>query len=405
MSQRSSTTRICGRDNRRNAMKRILHISKYYYPFLGGTEQVARDIAKALADVEDTEQKIICFNEDAEKDGVICSHQETVQDTVDGIDVIRCGYEIKVSSQAISMSYRKELKKIICTFKPNIIFLHYPNPFVTHFLLKYIDSDTKLYVYWHLDITKQKILKHFIHGQNLRLINRATKILGATPKHLDESAYTPYFSDKKYILPYTIDEENLVLNESELKKANEIKMQYDGYVLGFFIGRHVPYKGLKYLIEASKKINNIRVKFLIAGTGELTEELKKQAKEDDKVIFLGKITDSERRSYLKACDIICFPSITRNEGFGLALAEGMYFGKPAVTFTIPGSGVNYVNLDDVTGIECPNGDSDAYAEAIKKLCEDTKLRLSLGEAARKRIQDNFTQKRFKENIIKLISND
>ena len=62
-----------------------------------------------------------------------------------------------------------------------------------------------------------------------------------------------------------------------------------------------------------------------------------------------------------ACDVFCFPSVTKNEAFGIALAEGMYFGKPAVTFTIPGSGVNYVNLDGVTGIECKNADCKDYA--------------------------------------------
>ena len=29
-------------------MKKILHISKYYYPFSGGTEQIARDVILAL---------------------------------------------------------------------------------------------------------------------------------------------------------------------------------------------------------------------------------------------------------------------------------------------------------------------------------------------------------------------
>ena len=43
---------------------RVFHISKYYYPFLGGTEQVARDVVKALIDTG-AKQKVICFNEDA----------------------------------------------------------------------------------------------------------------------------------------------------------------------------------------------------------------------------------------------------------------------------------------------------------------------------------------------------
>ena len=80
----------------------------------------------------------------------------------------------------------------------------------------------------------------------------------------------------------------------------------------------------------------------------------------------------------------------------------MYFGKPAVTFTIPGSGVNFVNLDGVTGIECPNCDSNAYAEALTKLADNEKLRKQLGENARKRVMENFTYDIFQENLMKLI---
>ena len=43
-------------------MKKILHISKYYYPFSGGIEQIARDCVNALKD--DYEQRVIAFNED-----------------------------------------------------------------------------------------------------------------------------------------------------------------------------------------------------------------------------------------------------------------------------------------------------------------------------------------------------
>ena len=386
----------------RKLMKRVLQVSKYYYPFLGGTEQVARDIANSIKKIDNVEQKIICFNEDAADGEITCKKSETIHDFVDGVEVIRCGYQIKVSSQALSVPYYKELKQVMNDFKPDIIIFHYPNPFATYLLMKYQKRPFKLVIYWHLDITKQRILKWLFHRQNINFINRADKIIGATPKHINESMYTPYFEGKKEILPYTIDENNLVITNEEIKKAEEIKKKYQDKKIGFFIGRHVPYKGLKYLIEASKILGDESIHFCIAGSGELTDELQELAKDDDKVEFLGRITDSDRRSYLYACDIVCFPSVTRNEGFGLALAEGMYFGKPAVTFTIPGSGVNYVNLDGVTGIECPNCDSKAYAEAIKKLCNDDVLRQQYGEAAHKRVVDNFTIEKFDENIGKLI---
>ena len=81
----------------------------------------------------------------------------------------------------------------------------------------------------------------------------------------------------------------------------------------------------------------------------------------------------------------------------------MYFGHPAVTFTIEGSGVNYVSLNGVTGIECPNGDSSAYAEALKKLSADANLRAQYGEAARDRVMKNFTFATFKNNIKSLVA--
>ena len=82
----------------------------------------------------------------------------------------------------------------------------------------------------------------------------------------------------------------------------------------------------------------------------------------------------------------------------MALAEGMYFGKPAVTFTIPGSGVNYVSIDGETGIEVENRDTEAYADAIRKLGEDEVLRRRMGEAGRKRVEEHFLNTQFRENI-------
>lgn len=95
---------------------RILHISKYYYPFLGGTEQVARDMVKALLDTG-AEQKVICFNEDADDGSISCNHGETKIDVIDGVDVIRCGYFVKASSQAMSKTYGKELNKLFLEFE------------------------------------------------------------------------------------------------------------------------------------------------------------------------------------------------------------------------------------------------------------------------------------------------
>ncbi len=383
-------------------MSKVLQIPNYQYPHIGGIEQVSRDIARVL-NTEEIEQKIICFNEDAQDEEYICRRRETTHDMVDGVEVIRCGCFAKVASQSLSLTYFGELRRVMDDFKPDIVVFHYPNPFAAFLLMRYKKRDFKLLLYWHLDITKQKLLRKIFHKQNLALIKRADYILGATPKHLNESKYSSYFGTKKKILPYMINEENLQLSPDEIKNAEQLHEKYPGKVLCFFIGRHVPYKGLKYLIEASKILGNKNIQFLIGGSGELTDELKRQASGDEKIEFVGRLNDSEKRIYLYACDIFCFPSVTRNEAFGLALAEAMYFGKPAITFTIPGSGVNYVNLNEVTGIECPNSDAKAYAKAIRMLVDNPQMREKYGKNGRSRVIEYFLFDRFKRNVQELIN--
>lgn len=382
-------------------MKKILQISNYIYPHIGGIEQVARDIADTLAENESVIQKIICFNEDASDGEKTCRRSETVHDCLDGVEVIRCGCFAKAASQSLSLSYPSELKKLFKGFQPDIVILHYPNPYVSSFLLPLLPKNTKLVLYWHLDITKQKILGRLFRGQTVKLLKRADRVAATSPNYIDGSPFLSRFREKCTVIPNCIRTERLAVTEEIRRKAQEIRGQYSGKTVCFAVGRHVPYKGMGCLVRASKLLDD-SFQIIIGGKGPLTQSLTEEAKNDPKVVFPGRISDSDLIAYYLACDIFAFPSITKNEAFGIALAEGMYFGKPAVTFTIKGSGVNYVSLDKVTGIECPNGDVNAFAEAVRKLAADKGLRKNYGEAARKRVEDNFLFPRFKDNIGRLL---
>ena len=380
-------------------MKKILQIPNYFYPNIGGIEQTSQDISRAIGN--GYEQKIICFNENASENGYRCIRSETVTEMVNGIEVVRCGCVVKVFSQSVSLTYAKQLDKIMREFSPDIVIFHYPNPFVAAFLLKYRKQNFKFILYWHLDITKQKTLGKLFHQQTIRLLEWADQIVATSPNYANGSPYLVEYKAKCTVIPSCINTSRLVLNEKRKAISKKIRNKYKQKIICFGIGRHVEYKGYTYLIEAAKYLDD-RFLILIGGIGNLTDTLKEQAKDLHCVKFLGRINDDELIGYMNACDIFCFPSITKNEAFGLALAEGMYFGKPAVTFTIPGSGVNYVNLDGVTGIECPNGDSKAYAEALKRLANDPELREKYGEAARQRVLENFTEEIFNDNLMRLM---
>lgn len=370
---------------------KILQISNYYYPFIGGIEQVTRDCSNALKD--NHKVKVFCFNHE----------KGDARGEVDGVEVIRAGCFAKVSSQSLSASYGKLLKKTFQEFQPDVVIFHYPNPFAAHYLKKQLKRNPrcKLILWWHLDITKQKILGKLFVGQTKWLLKRAQKVVATSPNYISGSVFLQSVKEKCTVIPCCVNDARMEVSETDCRRAGELREQAGGKFICFAMGRHVPYKGLEYLVRASKLLDD-RFFVWIAGKGPLTESLQKLAEGDDKVRFLGKISNEEVKTRLLACDIFCFPSITKNEAFGIALAEAMAYGKPAVTFTIEGSGVNYVSLDGVTGIEVENRNVAAYAEAIRMLAADSELRRAYGQNAERRVHELFTNAKFKENVTDLI---
>lgn len=370
-------------------MKKILHVSNYYFPHIGGIEQVARDCANTLK--SEYEQKIICFN----------SENKNVTDSIDDIEVIRVGTFLKVSSQSLGFSYGKKIKELMIVYEPDIVIFHYPNPFVAHYICKYLKKKKfKLILWWHLDITKQKILATLFKNQNKKLLKYADKIVATSPNYIQGSPYLSQFKEKCVVVPCCVNEDRLRYDEMNKMKALEIKNMYKGKTICFAFGRHVEYKGISFLIKASKLLTEDYV-ILIGGKGPLTDTLIQEAKNDKKIIFLGKLSDEDLKATLLACDIFCFPSITKNEAFGIGLAESMYYKKPNITFEIIGSGVNYVSLNGVTGISVKNKDYHAFSQAIVSLGLDVQMQKKYGDAAYARVISYFGYETFKKNVISL----
>ena len=364
-------------------MNRILHIPNFYAPNKGGIESVCQDIIENLPSLE---HQVICFS----------ASSSTYSDVINGINIRRVGSICKLSSQFISFSYYFELKKVISEFKPDLIHFHAPNPLVMMYLLMLIPKSCKLVVHWHSDIVEQKILYTFVQPLESLLMKRADKVFTTSPNYITRSVPLQRNKEKLIIIACAIESDKFLLNSKEEEKLEEFKTKYQGKKIVFFIGRHVPYKGLKYLLQAERLIKNDCL-VLIAGNGPLTEGLKKEYK-SDRIKFLGRLSDEDLKIHFHLADIFAFPSITKNEAFGVVLAEAMFCETPAVTFTIDGSGVNWVSLNKVTGLEVENSNSVLFAEAIDTLLLDDALRLAYGQNAKKRVLDNFVMDKIKGRI-------
>lgn len=100
----------------------------------------------------------------------------------------------------------------------------------------------------------------------------------------------------------------------------------DSYIL--FLGRLVPEKGIRYLIEAFKDIQTDK-KLVIAGgssdTDEFTDELNELAKGDERILFTGFVQGGELEELYSNAYIYTLPSDL--EGMPLSLLEAMSYGN------------------------------------------------------------------------------
>ena len=128
------------------------------------------------------------------------------------------------------------------------------------------------------------------------------------------------------------------VNRPEIREAklitNKFGLTKDSYIL--FLGRLVPEKGIRYLVEAFKNIKTDK-KLVIAGGSSDTEsfmkELKDMAKDDNRIIFTGFVQGQMLDELYSNAYIYTLPSDL--EGMPLSLLEAMSYGNCCLVSDIP----------------------------------------------------------------------
>lgn len=128
------------------------------------------------------------------------------------------------------------------------------------------------------------------------------------------------------------------VNRPEIREAELVTEKFgltkDSYIL--FLGRLVPEKGIRYLIEAFKNVKTNK-KLVIAGgssdTDSFTKGLKNLAKGDDRIIFTGFVQGKILGELYSNAYMYTLPSDL--EGMPLSLLEAMSYGNCCLVSDIP----------------------------------------------------------------------
>lgn len=141
--------------------------------------------------------------------------------------------------------------------------------------------------------------------------------------HNTKEYFLKEYGRKTVFIPNGVNRPDII--DAEIIKG-KWNLEKDSYIL--FLGRLVPEKGIRYLIEAYKYVQTEK-KLVIAGgssdSGEFIRELKELGKGDNRIIFTGFVQGKMLEELYSNAYIYTLPSDL--EGMPLSLLEAMSYGN------------------------------------------------------------------------------
>jgi glycosyltransferase involved in cell wall biosynthesis len=228
------------------------------------------------------------------------------------------------------------------------------------------------------------------------LLRRAERFIAISTAVADELRAGGIAGDRIEMIPNSVDLDRFHPVDEKTKKIlrQTLRIPVAGPI-AVFTGRLVTTKGLPLLLTVWHRLISVHPNavLVLVGSGglglqnceaELRSFVQKNALQSN-VVFTGSVENV--RDYLQASDFFVFPS--EREAFGISVAEAMACALPVVTTSI--KGLSDVVVEGETARVVPAGDGGALYDAICFVIENEAVAQAMGEAARRRAEQCFSQ--------------
>jgi glycosyltransferase involved in cell wall biosynthesis len=250
-----------------------------------------------------------------------------------------------------------------------------------------------------------------LFGAAARYVFRRASAVTACSPELRQAALSLGASSKTLLLPWGADPDRFHpgLRRMETREAYGAASED---VLIVALGRMVHKKGFDRLLEALPGVlaGQPRARLVLGGEGPLHENLARQASRlgvANRVTFAGRVSWDCVPDLLAVADVFVLPSVRDEsgnvDGLPTVLLEAMSSGAAVVASDI--GGVGLVVEHGRTGFLVPPGNVAALSEAILSLAGDAELRRTLGQSARRAVEERFNWASVAMQIAGLLEGD
>ena len=301
---------------------------------------------------------------------------------------------MKGKSEKGKVGYLKKIKKVkelINEIKPDILHAHYASSY--GLLGALANYHPYIISVWGSDVYDFPI-KSPIHKMIIKYnLKKADYILSTSNVMKKETE--KYTNKEIKVTPFGVD----------INKFYPNKVESDEIIIGTIKTLEEKY-GVQYLVKAFKQVKeenkDLDIKLRIGGKGSQEDYLKNLCRElniENDVTFLGFVKPDDVIKEFQRFDISVFPSTLDSESFGVAAVESEACGTPVIVSNV--GGLMESTKPNETSLVVEKKSVEDLAEKLNILVRDKDLRIKMGKAARKFVEDNYSLEKNFEYINKI----
>lgn len=375
---------------------KIMLVNTYYYPeIVGGAEYSVKKLAEALKQAGHT---VV----------VLCTGDAPAREIIDGIDVIRI--KVSVPCRAIRISdapahikaisrvkgiwnigNKSIIKEILWQEKPDVIHtngLYDISPIiwkiakeqgikVVHTLRDYYlccplvsmeceEKEEKCRFQNNLCPVHRKANKKALS----KFVDYITAPSSITLNKILETLNIEKIDSE--VIPNAIDfEKNDVLRILNSKNTNEtIKFVY--------LGTLSEKKGIRWMLESFSEVEQDDIELYIAGKGELIDVVKEYCVKDNRIHFVGFLSEKEMNQLLEHMDVLVCPSLW-DEPFGRVVLDAYKHAMPVIASNK--GALKEIVKNNITGIVVNTENPKELSEAVLFFANNREAVLNMGYQA------------------------
>lgn len=263
------------------------------------------------------------------------------------------------------------VKSVLKKEKPDVVHIHTP----IWFSLSVFDAVKKLNIpsvftlHDYLLLCRRTILLH-PSGKICNKPKLICKIYQHLSKAIVNSKPDVVTSPSQFVLDMHINNQYFVKSNHvklplgiDIATKKRIEKEYNTIDI-LYVGNLVKHKGVQILIKAFRDIKESNLRLHIAGKGPYADELKRLAKNDERIIFYGFVTESKLFELYELANITVVPSIWYDNS-PVVIYESFKSGTPVIGSDI--GGIPELIKDGYNGYLFEAGNINELKSIINKL--------------------------------------